>query len=213
VNRRISRGVRAFVLAATVTGSAAACSLPDVSMSPGVGGTAAAPTTSAARSSAVPTPATRPAAVTATAPRPSGALDTGSVTHSLPAGNRTVVIDYWTTQDATSWTALDPKTIQLAAHVEGGGTAEKVEVTRFAATADDGKTRTAVTEDRGEFVITPPFSYTTAVLLAPSAARTTTLTVYVQFDLLVETAPKSGTFFRQTVLDSLVLPLTPEVAP
>jgi hypothetical protein len=182
-------------------------------MSPGVGGSAAAPATSAAPSSAASAVAARPAAVTATAPRPSGALDTGSVTHSLPAGNRTVVIDYWTGQDATTWTAADPKTIQLAAHVEGGGSAEKVEVTRFAATADDGRTRTTASEDRGEFVITPPFSYTTAVLVAPSAAHTTTLTVYVQLDLLVETAPRSGAFFRQTVLDSLVLPLTPEVSP
>jgi hypothetical protein len=151
--------------------------------------------------------------VSSTAPRPSGALDTGSVTHQQAAGDRTVVIDYWTTQDATTWTARDPKTIQLAAHVEGGGDAEKVEVTRFAAIADDGRTRTTVTEDRGEFVITPPFSYTTAMLVAPSAAHATTLTVYVQFDLLVETAPRSGSFFRQTVLDSLVLPLNPEVSP
>lgn len=212
MNRRISRGVRAIVLAAAVTSSAAACSLPDVSMSPGLGKAAGAPTTSTA-TSAAPTAAARPAAVTTAAPRPSGALDTGSVTHSQPAGDRTVVIDYWTTQDARTWTAQDPKTIQLAAHVEGGGDAEKVEVTRFAAIADDGRTRTTVTEDRGEFVITRPFSYTTAVLVAPSAAHATTLTVYVQFDLLVETAPRSGSFFRQTVLDSLVLPLTPEVSP
>lgn len=179
-------------------------------MSPGIGVHAAAPTTAAAHISAAPTLTARPAAAEVAAPRPSGALDTGSVTHSLAAGDRTVVIDYWTGQDAKAWTAADPKTIQLAAHIEGGGDTEKVEVTRFAATADDGKNRTSVTEDRGEFVITPPFSYTTAMLVAPSAASTTTLTVYVQFDLLVETAPKSGTFFRQTVLDSLVLPLTQE---
>jgi len=56
-------------------------------------------------------------------------------------------------------------------------------------------------------VITSPFSYTTALSLAPSAKTATSLTVYVQFDLLVETAPGAGTWFRQTVLDTLQLPL------
>jgi hypothetical protein len=117
------------------------------------------------------------------------------------------VIDYWTTEHARTWRARDTKTVQLSAHVEGGGTAQTLKVTQFLATADDGITRTTVLDDRGEFVITPPFSYTTALSVLPSAARATTLTLYVQFDLLVETAPKSGAFFRQTVLDSITLPL------
>lgn len=208
MHRTVRRGVRAIALAAVVTGSAAACSLPDVSMSPGVGGSAAA--TSSAAHSAAPAPVAVPAAATTAAPRASGPLDAGSVTHSLAAGNRSVVIDYWTTEDAASWRATDAKTLQLAAHVEGGGTAAKVEVTRFAATADDGTSRSTVLEDRGEFVITPPFSYTTALLVPPSAATTRTLTLYVQLDLLVETAPGSGAFYRQTVLDSLALPMTQE---
>jgi hypothetical protein len=150
-----------------------------------------------------------PAAATV-ALRPSGDLDSGSVTHSLAAGSRKVVIDYWTTEDAQGWRAKDQKSIQLSAHIEGGGNTVMLKVTRFLATADDGTTRTSVLDDRGEFVITPPFSYTTALSVLPSAARATSLTLYAQFDLLVETAPKAGTFFRQTVLDSITLPLVQE---
>ncbi|HEV7211723.1 MAG TPA: hypothetical protein VGN47_08425 [Blastococcus sp.] len=170
-------------------------------MSPGL--------THAAASSRPARPTVTAAAVTVPL-RPSGDLDSGSVTHSLAAGNRSVVIDYWTTGDAKTWRAQDTKTIQLSAHIEGGGSADMVKVTRFLATADDGTTRTSVVDDRGEFVITPPFTYSTALNVLPSAAHARKLTLYVQFDLLVETAPDSGTFFRQTVLDSLALPLLQE---
>jgi hypothetical protein len=205
LNRIVSRGGGAIALAVALTGGLTGCTLPDVTMSPSI--THHAPSVPTASPSAG---AAQPAAVTSTAPRTSGALDSGAVTHQLPAGNRTVVIDYWTGEDAKTWRARDTKTIQLAAHVEGGGSAETLKVTQFLATADDGTTRATVADDRGEFVVTPPFSYTTALSVLPSAARATRLTLYVQFDLLVETAPKSGAFFRQTVVDSITLPLLQE---
>ncbi|MBM7808631.1 hypothetical protein JOD57_004468 [Geodermatophilus bullaregiensis] len=198
----------------------AGCQLPDVSMSPDL------PTgddVAAASETARPTAARRTAATAAVAAapstpdRPAGDLDSGSLTRTLPAGDRTVVVDYWTADQATTWTAEDDKTIQLAAHVEGGDTGDsrgdetpEVLVTRFAVTGDDGTTRTLVTEDRGEFALTPPFSYTTALSLpgAPSAA--TALSLSVQFDLLVETEPGSARYYRQTVLDTLELPLLQE---
>jgi hypothetical protein len=207
--RTIRRGLAAAGLAVALTTGLAACSWPDVSMSPGVdtgsaaATTSASPTSAAPRSAAPATARTHEAAATARTP---GELDAGSVTHAVPAGDATVVIDYWTTQDATSWTAADDKTIQLSAHLEGG-TGAATKVTRFVVTADDGTTRSTVTEDRGEFMITPPFSYGTVLSLAPAAADATALTLYVQFDLLVETERHSGTWFRQTVLDTLQLPL------
>ncbi|SFL06546.1 hypothetical protein [Geodermatophilus ruber] len=142
--------------------------------------------------------------------RPAGELDSGSVTHSLAAGDRSVVIDYWTAQEASTWTAEDAKTVQLSAHVEGGENATVITVTRFVTTADDGASRTVVAEDRGEFALTPPFSYTTALSLPESSTDATSVTLYVQFDLLVETEPGSERFYRQTVLDTLELPLLQE---
>lgn len=121
-----------------------------------------------------------------------------------------MVIDYWTGEAATGWSAADTKTIQVSAHLEDDASEQTVLVTRFVATADDGTTRTVVTEDRGEFAFTPPFSYGSVLSIQPSADDVEVLTVYVQLELLVETEPESERFFRQTVLDSLVLPLIQE---
>jgi hypothetical protein len=202
----------------------AGCQLPDVSMSPSLTADADADAkadakavtkaeTMAARRTAAAT--TEAATTTSTAPtRPAGDLDSGSLTRTLTAGDRTVVIDYWTTDQATTWTAEDDKTIQLAAHVEGGETTDdespEVLVTRFAVTGDDGTTRALVAEDRGEFALTPPFSYTTALSLPGAPSPGEVLTLSVQFDLLVETEPDSQRYYRQTVLDTLELPLLQE---
>lgn len=206
-SRSTTTGIRALGLALALGAGLSGCSLPDVSMSPGLARETA--------SSAAPSPAAattaEPTTVQAAAPaRAPGDLDTGSVTHSVTAGDRTVVIDWWTGQDATRWTPDADKTVQLAAHIEGGTRDQAVEVTRFVAVADDGATRTTVTEDRGEFVLTPPFSYSTALSPAPSAGTADQLTLSVQFDLLVETEPGSQEWFRQTVLDSIQLPLLQE---
>jgi hypothetical protein len=201
---RARKGLLTLGVMLAVSIGLAGCEVPDVSMSPGL--TEEAATTSSSPTTA---PSTVAAAQTGTT-RPAGDLDTGSVTHSVAAGDRTVVIDWWTAQDATHWSADGDKTIQLAAHVEEGTTSQAVKVTRFVATADDGTTRTTVAEDRGEFVLSPPFSYTTALSVAPSPTAATRLTLYAQFDLLVETEPGSGEWFRQTVLDSIQLPLLQE---
>jgi hypothetical protein len=206
----------AFAMGAALLTGLTGCEWPDVSMSPDL--TAGA--SESAEPSAEPTTAAREtpdtaeteaAAATTTAPvRPAGDLDSGSLTRTLAAGDRTVVVDYWTTGQAPTWTPGDDKTVQLATHVEGGDTDTEVLVTRFAATTDDGTTRVLAAEDRGEFSLTPPFSYTTALTLPEAAPTATSMTLTVQFDLLVETEPGSSRYFRQTVLDTVELPLLQE---
>ncbi len=205
------------------------CSWPDVSMSPDLsGGSAAEDTATQARdaepdaeaaaepdagSTAAASTAAAAATSTAQTPvRPAGDLDSGSLTRVLAAGAQTVVIDYWTTGQAATWTATGDKTIQLASHVEGGDGETEVLVTRFVVTADDGTNRTVAVEDRGEFALMAPFSYTTAFTVPESAATADSVTLYVQFDLLVETEPGSQRYYRQTVLDTLELPLLQEVS-
>jgi hypothetical protein len=201
-----ARGGLAGVLTAVTLAALTGCSLiPDVSMSPGV----TPPKSSASASSAHRTTAPVPAAVKERV-RPPGELDTGTVTHTLPAGDRTVVVDYWTDEAAVDWTAEDTKNIQVSAHLEDDKSKLTVLVTRFVATADDGTVRTVVVEDRGEFAINPPFSYGSVLSLLPSAEDADQITLYVQFELLVETERASDRYYRQTVLDSLVLPLTKE---
>lgn len=220
-----SRALRPVLLRAGVVllsaAAVSACQLPDVSMSPP---RADSSTSAAARtpspSTATPTvaPPTEAAALAA-APdipvRAPGELDVGSTTHVLAAGERQLVVDWWTDEQATAWLAGDTKTLQLSAHLEGGDADDEllVLVTRYTAVLDDGVTRTQVDEDTGEFVIQAPYTYGTVLTLPASDAASSALTVSVQFDLLVETEPDSQRYFRQTVLDSLVLPLAPQETP
>jgi hypothetical protein len=209
---RARRGLAGLGLALGVGVGVSGCTLPDVGMSPSL--SQAAATSSAAEPTAeAATTATATAIATATSTRPSGDLDTGSVTHTVPAGDRTVVVDWWTDQAAVEWTAAGAKMIQLSAHVEGGDADTAITVTRFLATADDGTSRTTVTEDRGEFVLTEPFSYTTALDVPASTAGAAELTLTAQLELLIETDPGSGAYFRQTVLDTITLPLLQEDTP
>ncbi|MPQ97143.1 hypothetical protein GB931_04220 [Modestobacter sp. I12A-02628] len=208
-----TRRARAYGLAIGAAVLLSGCELPDVSMSPmqTPSSASASPTATAAAPSRAVVAAT--AAPTAQEPvRPPGDLDTGSITHQLAAGDRSLVIDYWTTQDPTTWAAADTKIIQLSAHIEGGDDDIPIDVTRFVATSDDGVTRSVALEDKGSFALAPPFSYSTALTLTPSAATASSLTLYVQFDLLVATTAKGTSSYRQTVLDTLTLPLVQETA-
>ncbi len=202
----------AFATGAVLLAGLTGCEWPDVSMSPALAAGAAGAAEAPDETPADETPAADTVAGTTppVADRTPGDLDTGSTTRTLPAGDRTVVLDYWTVDQAATWTAADDKSIQLAAHVEGGDPDTEVLITRFAATADDGTTRILLAEDRGEFALMPPFSYTTSLTLTEAAPDATSLSVSVQFDLLVETEPGSERYFRQTVLDRLELPLLQE---
>ncbi len=210
--RPMSRQRWAGAVLLVATGVAlSGCTLPDVSMSPGLGD-ASASTTAAPPTPTPEAPVTVPVADPGPT-RPAGDLDTGSTTRTVPAGERTLVVDWWTAEQAAQWRAADTKGVQLSAHLEGGDADLEVLVTRFVATADDGTARTTVAEDRGEFALQPPYSYGTALVLTPSAPDAEQVTLSVQFDLLVETEPGSQRYFRQTVLDSIVLPFLQEETP
>ncbi|SES86887.1 hypothetical protein [Geodermatophilus poikilotrophus] len=205
----MSRQLRAGAVLLVLTSVAlSGCTLPDVSMSPDLGA-APASTTAPPRTPEPAAPATVAVADPGPA-RPVGDLDTGSTTRTVPAGDRALVVDWWTPEPARQWRAADTKGLQLSAHLEGGDPDLEVLVTRFVATADDGTTRSTVAEDRGEFALQPPYSYGTALVLTPSAADAGQVDLSVQFDLLVETEPGSRRYFRQTVLDSIVLPFLQE---
>jgi hypothetical protein len=139
--------------------------------------------------------------------RPSGPLDTGTVVHRLKQGNFTVQLTYWTADNAKVYTAAGVKTINVTAHIEDTDSTHRIVVGTFEVIQDDGTARTTVTTDKGTFDVTPPYPYNTVVTLPAATAGATTLTLSVQMDLLVETAPKSNSYYRSTALDTLTLPL------
>jgi hypothetical protein len=229
---RPTRVLQILALATVVPLVLAGCSWQQFSMSSDRHGTGKSASTAAASSSALPTPLTVPAAdvkdakTTAKAAADAaaakaakavylaaqpklvrGALAAGSTVHVLAAGSQNLVVNYWTTQNVGTWKADMSVPIQLSAHIENADLKHTILVSRFHATfADNASTNVpTVGSDTGSFAITPPFSYSGAMTIPAVSAKTTSATVSIEFDLLIETAPKSGVYFRQTVLDTLPL--------
>lgn len=157
-------------------------------------------------------PSAAPSASSAAQPvalpaRASGPLDTGTVTHRLKQGNFAVKLTYWTADNAKLYTAGTLKTINVSAHIEDTGNTHRITVSTFQATQDDGTKRDVVATDNGKFDVTPPYPYGTVLTLPAATAGAAKLTLTVRLDLLVETAPRSGSYYRSTALDTLTLPL------
>jgi hypothetical protein len=206
--RLLPRIVAAAVLCAGLTGCSSLKELTS-SSKPLVNHGSATSTPSPA-----PTPAASPAATSTgdSAPvklttRASGPLDTGTVTHVVKQGSFSVQLTYWTSDNAKLYTAGSIKTINVAAHIEDADSTHRLAVTTFQVTQDDGTKRAAAATDNGRFDVTPPYPYNTVVTLPAATAGAAKLTLTVQLNLLVETAPKSNSYYRSTALDTLTLPL------
>lgn len=199
---RVPRSVAVGTAAAVLCGSLSGCtSLTELTSSskPLLGGSS---TTS-------PTPQPSPSAsASAAAPvRASGPLDTGTVTHRLKQGTFTVQLTYWTSDNAKLYTAASSKTLNVSAHIEDADNTHRITVSTFQVTQDDGTKRAVAATDSGKFDVTPPYPYSTVVTLPAATTGATKLTLTVRLDLLVETAPDSGSYYRSTALDTLTLPL------
>lgn len=116
-------------------------------------------------------------------------------------------LTYWTSDNAKQYTAASSKTVNVAAHIEDADSTHRVKITTFQVIQDDNAKRTVVTTDSGQFDVTPPYPYNTVVSLPAATAGATKLTLTIRLDLLVETAPKSNSYYRSTALDTLTLPL------
>jgi hypothetical protein len=197
----IPRTVAAGLAAVALCGSLAGCSSIQELTSSSKPLAGAKSTSSPA---AKPSPSSSPAAAVT---RPSGPLDTGTVTHRIKQGTFSVQLTYWTSDNAKLYTASTVKTINVAAHVEDADGTRRVTVSSFQVVQDDGTNRVVAATDTGSFDVTPPYPYNTIVTLPAATAGAKTLTLSFRLDLLVETAPKSNSYYRSTVLDTLTLPL------
>ena len=218
---RSGRRARLLIMVLGVTLAVSGCSMQPLSMSRRLGPTAASTTATPATATAGTTSRVAAASGAAAAPSASlaavqppvvrGALATGSMVHTLAAGGRTLVVDYWTSQPVATWTSDDNVAINVSAHMQGSDTRHAVLVTRFTATLDvDASAQASVLrDDNGRFVMTPPYSYGSTVMMPSQPATARTATISVEFDLLIETVPGSGQYFRQTVLDSFQLTFVP----
>jgi hypothetical protein len=134
-------------------------------------------------------------------------LATGSAAHSLGAAGNQLAVNYWTDDDASAWTPASSPIIQVSAKVSGAVDGKAVKITRFNARVD--ALNVVLANDTGDFAIGAPQAYSSAVLVPPNPGAGTTRIVFT-FDLLTETAPGTGVFTRQTVMDSLTIGYTSE---
>lgn len=208
VGSRSRRRVRLMVAALAVPLVLTGCSFQSLSMSPNLPSSTNASAAPAAHVAAL-SRTGQPAATQAPSVR--GALATGSLAHTLAIGAKSLVVHYWTSQNVATWTSDENVAIQLAAHMQGGDTQHRILLTRFKATVtvDDNAAVTVLADDSGRFVLTPPYSYGSAIVIPAQPAGARAAAVNVQFDLLIETVPGSGQYYRQTVLDSFLLTFIP----
>ena len=197
LRRGVAVGVAAVVLGGGLTGCSNLTQLTSSSK----------PLITSSGPSTKPSPAPAGTPTAAAPARPSGPLDTGTVTHRLKQGNFSIQLTYWTSDNAKLYTAGSLKTINVAAHVEDADSTDRVAVNTFQVIQDDGTKRAVVSTDSGRFDVTPPYPYNTVVTVPAATAGATKLTLSIRLDLLVETAPKSNSYYRSTALDTLILPL------
>jgi hypothetical protein len=187
-----SRALSVLSLAAVLTVSG--CSLP------GLPGPTGAPTPHVEQVAAV---APAPVQDVATPPKlVVNDLANGAASHTLGAAENQLVVDYWTTEAAASWTSASSPIIRLSAKVAGSAGDKAIKITRFNARVD--ALNTVLANDTGDFAIGAPHSYSSAIVLPANPGAESTRIVFT-FDLLTETAPGSGVFTRQTVMDSLTI--------
>ena len=131
-----------------------------------------------------------------------GDLSRGSVTHSLGAAAHNLIVNYWMTDDAAALTPDDAPIIRLSAHIDGAPDGNAIKVTRFNARVD--ALGTVLANDQGDFAVQPPYSYSSGVVVPANPSARSTQILFT-FDLLTETAPGTGIYTRQTVLDTVTV--------
>ena len=225
--RRLSSIPAMSAMSAAISISLAGCAIPGLPGATGapemqrvsIAETPAAAPTPVPTSTPTPTPTPTPTVLETPPAAPAwvparNELSNGSVTHRIDAASHTLIIDYWTDGDPAAWTPDSSPLIRLNARIDGPDHGNEIKVTRFNVRADS--LAAVLANDQGEFTVAPPFAYSSGVVLPPNPKAHSTQ-LLVTFDLLTETAPGSGIYARQTVLDTLTIgyarPATAAAAP
>jgi hypothetical protein len=144
------------------------------------------------------------AVVTSTSAAPAPTFAVGALTHTVSSGAHNLSIRYWTTDPSSSWHDGVPSTIQFSASLIDADAQHTVRVTRVLVTAaQPGAAATTLVDDSSQPILTPPYSYTNVLQVPASVTEAAQITV--EFDLLIQSAPKSSDYYRQVYVDQLPL--------
>ncbi len=165
-------------------------------------GSSSAPATSGSTASGANHADAAIVASSSSSPTPTFAV--GALTHTVSSGAHNLSIRYWTTDPSSSWHDGVPSTIQFAASLIDADTQHTVRVTRVLVTAAaPGGAAAVLVDDSSQPILTPPYSYTNVLQVPASVTEAAQITV--EFDLLIQAAPKSTDYYRQVYVDQLPL--------
>jgi len=152
-------------------------------------------------------------------PEPSRTPDlatTGSLDRELTAGASTLAVRYWTDAAPEDWTAAASKPISLSVTASSPDEAEVfLGALRAVTTVRDAQgddlaapqdVVDAATVQPG-YAMTDPYSYSTTVVVPAVDPAAATVEVRLAYETLVETAPGSGEYAKQTAVDTIEVAL------
>ncbi|GAA2239491.1 hypothetical protein N1031_17040 [Herbiconiux moechotypicola] len=165
-------------------------------------------------SSATPTTTAKPSP-TATITPVVNELATGSAHHTLQAGAIALTVDYYSTLSMDQWTAEANKPITFTL----GGTLANDEgqsfylsrVTLTPAVAGDAGALPAPSPSTDQAPVQPgyyikaPYSYSQTFILPAIDPEATSVTLSFTYEILLQTAPGSGDYAKQTATDQLTI--------
>ena len=165
-------------------------------------------------SSATPTSSARPTAPATITPI-INELASGSARHTLQAGDIALTLDYYSTLSMDQWTAEanKPLTFSLTGAL-GTDDGQSFYLSRVTLTPGvDGPlgslTAPAPLTDQASvppgYYIKSPYSYSQTFILPALDPAATSITVSFTYEILLQTAPGSGDYAKQTATDQLTI--------
>lgn len=163
---------------------------------------------------------------TSASPTPAPAVNDladGSLKRTLKAGAAVLEVNYWSTLELGQWTPPVPKplTVAVSGTLQGGAKGQQtfltaVRVSTIATDADGVPHVLDAVDDSASvapgYLISKPNSYQQVLTLPGAPAGSTSVRITLTYELLIQSAPKAGTYLRQAVSDTLQVPLAADPA-
>lgn len=148
---------------------------------------------------------------------PQNDLATGSAKRKLEAGGVRISINYWSTLPMSDWTGAAAKPLDLSASAKFiDGSKQDIFFSQVTVNVEvQGPTgplaAPAALVDKATlipgYLVKSPNSYGQVFTIGALAARATSVTLDLTYEILAQTAPKAKTYAKQTASDSLVIPI------
>lgn len=157
-----------------------------------------------------------PVSATPTATATVNDLAAGSVVRSLAAGDAALAVTYWSALTMDQWTAVAEKPLSLALSATLGTDAgQQVYLSKlsvgYVVNGPDGPLAAGpapfvdVAAVVPGYLVKAPYSYNQNLVIPALDAAATSVDVTLTYEVLVQAAPASGDYVKQTATDTLAI--------